>query len=192
MDRIALSWNDIRTIGNWGMENKKLVHSFPVPLKNLQMVIDSQWVIDVERRENKVRFSHTIDGKSYGMQVFRLGKPIKPIISNTSLQGPDRITALSTYIATMAYMVYGPVQFTKEGPRKTAVHRAGGPERAAKSVTYILHRARTGVPQGGHHRSPQGIFSVRGHYRRYKSGKTVWIAEYKKGTGQETGREYRL
>lgn len=33
----------------------------------------------------------------------------------------------------------------------------------------------------GAHRSPVGAFSVRGHFRRYKDGKTVWIESYFKG-----------
>lgn len=33
------------------------------------------------------------------------------------------------------------------------------------------------------HRSPEGVFSVRGHFRKYKkSGKVIWIDEYLKGT----------
>ena len=39
------------------------------------------------------------------------------------------------------------------------------------------------VPVNQHaiHKSPEGIFSVRGHFRKYKSGKIVWINEYLKG-----------
>lgn len=33
----------------------------------------------------------------------------------------------------------------------------------------------------GCHRSPDGVFPVRGHFRRYKSGKVVWIEGYFKG-----------
>lgn len=35
------------------------------------------------------------------------------------------------------------------------------------------------------HRSPEGIFSVRGHFRKYKSGKIIWIDEYLKGTNHD-------
>ena len=31
------------------------------------------------------------------------------------------------------------------------------------------------------HRSPEGVFSVRGHFRKYKSGKVIWIEEFLKG-----------
>lgn len=33
----------------------------------------------------------------------------------------------------------------------------------------------------GSHRSPDGVFPVRGHFRRYKDGKVVWIEGYFKG-----------
>ena len=37
----------------------------------------------------------------------------------------------------------------------------------------------------GHHRSPDGVFEVRGHFRVYKSGKVVWIDSYLKGVNKE-------
>ena len=33
----------------------------------------------------------------------------------------------------------------------------------------------------GSHRAPEGAFPVRGHFRRYKDGKVVWIESYMKG-----------
>ncbi len=35
-------------------------------------------------------------------------------------------------------------------------------------------------PKGGHHSSPAMRFSVRGHMRHYRSGKTIWIKEHEK------------
>lgn len=37
----------------------------------------------------------------------------------------------------------------------------------------------------GRHRSPDGVFEVRGHFRVYKSGKVVWIDSYLKGVNKE-------
>lgn len=37
----------------------------------------------------------------------------------------------------------------------------------------------------GHHRSPEGVFEVRGHFRKYKSSKVVWIDGYFKGTNSD-------
>lgn len=33
----------------------------------------------------------------------------------------------------------------------------------------------------GRHRSPEGVFQVRGHFRRYKTGKVIWIDGFMKG-----------
>ena len=33
----------------------------------------------------------------------------------------------------------------------------------------------------GHHRSPEGVFQVRGHFRRYQTGKVIWIDGFMKG-----------
>lgn len=41
-------------------------------------------------------------------------------------------------------------------------------------------------------RVPGGIFTVRGHYRHYKSGKVVWVSEYKKGTGKMRRKTYKV
>lgn len=54
-----------------------------------------------------------------------------------------------------------------------------------------INGALSAVPRGSH-ASPRGIFTVRGHYRHYKSGKVVWVAEYKKGTGKQKGKTYKI
>jgi hypothetical protein len=36
-----------------------------------------------------------------------------------------------------------------------------------------------------YHRSPEGIFQVRGHFRHYKDGKIVWIESYMKGVNDD-------
>lgn len=38
------------------------------------------------------------------------------------------------------------------------------------------------------HRSPEGVFGVRGHFRKYKSGKIIWIDEYVKGIKNEENK----
>lgn len=35
------------------------------------------------------------------------------------------------------------------------------------------------------HRSPEGVFGVRGHFRKYENGKIIWIDEYLKGIDKE-------
>lgn len=60
-------------------------------------------------------------------------------------------------------------------------------------TTYIIGTAVVkGLPK--HHRKPDHEFSVRGHYRHYKSGKVVWIPEHQRcvGKGKERDKIYKV
>lgn len=194
MNKVILSWKDFHTLLEWHMANKNLVRSYPEPLKNVSILIKDKgtnWQAEVSRRNDKVKIHHVIDGKNHGTQIWKIGKTPRIEKDNTDLDGPDKLTIHFAYISLMAYMVYAK-DSRERIVRKTTVHRTGSPRKAGEGHTYILHRASTAIPQGGHHRSPEGIFTVRGHYRRYKTGKTIWIKEYRKGTGREMERRYRL
>ncbi|BAL85126.1 hypothetical protein SELR_pSRC300530 (plasmid) [Selenomonas ruminantium subsp. lactilytica TAM6421] len=190
MNTVLLSWKDAEKIFKWAYENKSMMYQFPEPLKNIRLVIE-KWEAKIQRYGNKVKIHHWYDGKAKGTQEFKLGIPITIIDNKTDFRGPDKMTMVATYAALMAYMVYAPKEIIKE-PAKMAVHAPGGPRKAGKGYTYILHRISNKAPQGGHHRSPQGTFTVRGHHRHYKNGKTIWIREYTKGTGENKERTYKL
>ena len=190
MNTVLLSWDDVTKVMTWADNNKSLVYQFPEPLKNITICID-KWMAKFERYGNKLKIRHWMDGQNKGTQEFKLGKRITVTQEKTDFHGPDKQTMLVTYMSIMAYMVYAPKEVIRE-PVKTSLHVPGGPRKAGKGYTYILHRISNKAPQGGHHRSPQGTFTVRGHHRHYKNGKTVWIREYRKGTGENKERTYRL
>ena len=190
MNTVLLSWDDATKLLEWALENKSLVHQFPEPLKNVCITIE-KWEAKIERYGNKVKIHHRMDGIKKGDQEFKLGKPVRWTSDKTELMGPDRQTMIATYAAVMAYMVYAPKKVVKK-PHKTVENTPETSRKATKGYTYILHSIGNPTPQGSHHKSPQGIFTVRGHYRHYKNGKVLWIAEYKKGTGKELGRTYKL
>ena len=190
MNTILLTWDDATKLLEWALENKSLVYQFPEPLKNVCITIE-KWEAKIERYGNKVKIRHRMDGQRKGDQEFKLSHPVRWTSDKTELIGPDKRTMITVYAAIMAYMVYAPKKVTKK-PRKTAGNAPESSRKDTKAYTYILHSISTKTPQGGHHRSPEGIFTVRGHYRKYKSGKTIWIAEYKKGTGKELERTYKL
>ena len=84
----------------------------------------------------------------------------------------------------------------EEKPKRKTSQKAKKPTKpkTRKSITYILRRANGAVtvaPRGSRAR-PRGEFSVRGHYRPYRSGKVVWIAEYRKGTGKKKSKIYKM
>ena len=67
-------------------------------------------------------------------------------------------------------------------------------QRNKSGLTYIIKASSSGprvLLQGGH-ASPAGAFNVRGHFRQYKDGRRVWIKPYKKGTGKEINKTYKL
>jgi hypothetical protein len=105
--------------------------------------------------------------------------------------------ALTVYGSLMALMTYGAVGIRGEKSAtstKAPAKRIGSTKPHTANTTYIIHSAGkqlTVVPRG-HHASPACSFTVRGHFRHYKSGKTVWIAEYRKGTGRSRDKTYKI
>jgi len=112
--------------------------------------------------------------------------------------GRDDLQAvLTVYCSVMALMAYGrrepePREALAPKPKSSPSKRPT--KRKSKRTTYILRSingALSAVPRGAH-ASPRGIFTVRGHYRHYKSGKVVWVSEYKKGTGKMRRKTYKV
>ena len=57
------------------------------------------------------------------------------------------------------------------------------------TIAFRVFEGKTYAVSTSAHRSPEGIFSVRGHFRRYKDGKVIWIDEYLKGLGKASKKE---
>ncbi len=50
-----------------------------------------------------------------------------------------------------------------------------------KVITFRKFKDKIYAIPVGSHRSPEGVFPVRGHFRRYKNGKVIWIDDFVKG-----------
>lgn len=198
MDRVLLNEDDIKTLFAWKDENKDYVRMIPAPLKSVEICLPNKIRIKGIRKDNwldfYVYFKNERIGK-YKLEV-RTGVGLIPRKINSRMSKEDISDCLSCYCALMAYMVYEkpelvaaePKEMTSEGSHKQYI--PGNKNRP----TYILRRRTEKLrgSLGGHHASPKGIFSVRGHYRQYKTGKTVWINEYKKGTGDKKDKTYKM
>ena len=150
-----------------------------------------------------MRLTVNENGRSIGNLTFELLEDglCKLVRDTTKLSQENRQAVLTVYCSVMALIVFG--KFTVDIDQNTARKMKSQPTKPTKShkrskrngVTYILN-ATGNEPQmmvKGSRRSPRGSFSVRGHYRHYKSGKVVWIAEYKKGSGKhQKGSTYKL
>ena len=204
MDKIILKTNDIETLLKWRDQNKDLVRKNAAPFKGIMLEFP-ETKINIKAYNNAGRraFYVYIDGiragKITGQQ--RAGGLFQEKKNTTKLNKDNIQSIITVYASLMALIVYhtpAPAAAAAEtnGPRRGP----GTPGKAKKKsqrpgITYILRRQAAGdpaiLPAGGRAK-PAGAFNVRGHYRRYKNGKMVWINPYIKGSGKEKNKTYKL
>lgn len=196
MDKVELTREDITALLDWRDAHKDLVRSLPAPLKAVEICFKhNDFRIKGIRENSSLRLNLSSGFNSLGKMEFTISprnelihKSGKMAVTQDSFQ-----SVLTVYCTLMALMTYGRLKPAEEprSPRepkpskKVAQKRPHKPP--SKRVTYILRQdngALIAAPKGSH-ASPRGEFTVRGHYRHYASGKVVWIAEYRKGTGKK-------
>lgn len=86
---------------------------------------------------------------------------------------------IQAYLSINTFFIYGNIVEDRE----VVIHsKSQGND---KVFTFRKYDDKIYAVQTTAHRSPEGIFSVRGHFRKYKDGKIVWIDEYLKGVNKE-------
>lgn len=205
MDKIELTVEDVEALLKWRDEHKDEVRSHPAPLKAVEIVIPySGFRIKGIREGDTLRLHLSRNYEQFGNCTFVRRADGMWASTKDRTKGvtkEDLQSALTVYCSLMALMTYGIVESEQElDPNKK--QRSGRSKKATKRliakpvkrITYILRQMNgtlLAVPRGSH-ASPSGIFTVRGHYRHYKSGKVVWIAEYRKGTGKKKSKTYKI
>ena len=214
MDRIRLSTADIEYILKWRDEHQDLVRSAPCPIKAVKIeCIETGFIITSIREKNTLTCIVNHKGLSMGKIMFKLiafGRWTMTA-NKTNLDSDNIQSILTVYGSTMAFLVYGnsdtdapmpdeplpdtPLPDTPENKADRPEKKKTGkkPTKKKDSITYILHRGKTTSLRPTGARSKISCeFSVRGHFRHYKSGKVVWIAEYQKGTGKKRNHIYKV
>lgn len=190
MDRVILTKEDVKMLFDWNDGHKVLVRLLPAPLK----------AVEIAFRHNDIRIKGIREERWLKLYVYngnqKIGKAEFEISADKMLhhrKGQINMTrdsfesVLTCYCSLMAYMVYEKSEVVESN--QTTVHQAKGVHKG--HTTYILKK-RYISSNGGHHASPKGIFTVRGHYRQYKNGRRIWIEEYKKGTGDRKSKTYKM
>ena len=200
MDRVSLSSADIEKLLAWRDEHKDEVRTYPTPLKAVEIVCkESGYTIKGIRNGEILKLYLGRNGRNLGhIEFTRMSDGMMLQKKNRMEASADEVqSVLTVYCSLMALMASSPVmESSKE--RDDIEHHVTSPKKPHKSksnrTTYIIRmeNGRILAAPRGAHASPKGTFSVRGHYRHYKSGKVVWIAEYKKGTGQKKRKNYKL
>lgn len=207
MDKVIFKIKDVDALLAWRDNHPDLVRSLPMPLKALEFIFpESGWSFKAIREKESITFHPALHGKPVGKMKLRVcpGGKLAMVKRDNILKGEDVETIITVYCSTMALMVYGngsrvvdtalsPSVSQKPTEARESVSSGKKGKDTRNSVTYILRATRDGVaaiPQGSH-ASPSREFSVRGHFRHYKSGKVVWVDEYRKGTDQKKKKSKR-
>ena len=204
MDKLILTREDVEALIAWREEHKAEVRSHPASLRALEIVApEVGWTLKGIRDGDSLRLHANQSGQSLGYcQFTRLPNGFWQSTKNRMQTSQEHLQSLlSIYCVVMAVMAYGwqrpdEDDKPKEKPKRKTSQKAKKPTKpkTRKSITYILRRANGAVtvaPRGSRAR-PRGEFSVRGHYRHYRSGKVIWIAEYRKGTGKKKSKIYKM
>lgn len=205
MDKIELTVENIEALLKWRDEHKDEVRSHPAPLKAVEIVIPhSGFRIKGIREGDTLRLHLSRHHERFGNCTFvrRLDGMWASTKNRTKgVTKEDLQSALTVYCTLMALMAYGRLEpaeeqepDVREKPRRHSKATKRPTRKSVKRTTYILRQVNgtlLAAPMGSH-ASPSGIFTVRGHYRHYRSGKVVWIAEYKKGTGKKKSKTYKM
>jgi hypothetical protein len=200
MDRIILSGADVETLLSWRDQNKDLIRRNPAPFKGILLEFpETKIEIKAYNNAGKIAFYLQVDDSKAGKITGRqMPGGLLRVQKNTTKLKSDAVQSIITvYASLMAFIVYNEPETAaaaaerhQERPKK----KKNAAQRSKKGITYLIKRTSSGprIMPRGHHSSPAGVFSVRGHYRKYKNGKTVWIAPYTKGTGKEKNKIYKL
>ncbi len=203
MDKIVLKPNDIEMLLKWRDQNKDLVRQNPCPMKSIEIVCPHNgYRIKGFRESGYLKLHLNQDGKSLGSTEFMLTENnFWSAVANKHKMKTDRDglqSVLTVYCSLMALIAFAPHarQKVEDEIRPLQMPGATGKPKKNQSpgITYLLigDAVQSRGTKHRSHSSPKGEFSVRGHYRRYKSGKTVWIDEFRKGTGKKSKKEYRI
>lgn len=203
MDRIVITVADVERILAWRDDHVDLVRSMPCPLREVEIhITESGMKVKCFRTDKKLKlYIDSPSGKighvvfvPIGSGLWRKKTSTIPMNYNPAETEQGALTVYGSLMALMTYgmgSIHGCVATTTS---KAPAERKSSTKPHTESTTYIIHSAGkqlTIVPRG-HHASPACSFTVRGHFRHYKNGKTIWISEYQKGTGSRKSKNYKL
>lgn len=205
MDKLILTNENVLDLLKWRDGHKDEVRSGVMPVSKLEIqCIATEISIKCFRNGTNLKLHINIEGRSRGYVVFeRMDDGMWKELRRTTDIGNENVqSCLTLYCTVMAVMAFHSPSVDQDEtdlkPRKAHTKSTSAATKKSKpksdGITYIIHGTKHGpmaLPKGSH-ASPKGIFSVRGHFRHYKSGKVVWIEEYKKGTGKKNKRKYKI
>lgn len=187
----------------WRDEHKDLVRKMPAPFKVIEMQFP-QTKINVKgfRNEDKLKLQVSRKGLPLGYVEFTI-LPTGIVVSKgnkSKLRDDEAQDCLTVYCSLMALIAYARPE-ERSVAEKTLTSTADAVNvnkskhlKKGMSVTYLLSKANGTTRQMAvqERKKPNHAFSVRGHFRHYKSGKVVWIEQHVRCDGKKKSKIYKL
>jgi hypothetical protein len=210
-DSIIVPINKVQQLFDWRNSNRDIVRKFTPILEDVVIQVGSL-SIHVERAINtEFSYQFTVYDKGNKVMVqdwnrhtmygnITFNKLPKDIVEDDEVAKDYAQSVISTYCSLMAYMEHYREVVTKQDvtTRKTKDRKKKGGSK--KKVTYLRRtvytvsgeirtdrEANTSDTEKRAYTPPSEPFKVHGHWRHYKSGKSVWIDGYTKN--KQKGKE---
>lgn len=217
MDKIYISQDGENKLFRWRDEHKNLVRNYKVSIKKVKYILLDETnnpviITVIDSGEARVDFTITRQGKRldsfcydrYKMTVNEKWYALKEPKAVKEAKSAGRQEAISIHASTQALLNHRQRIEVDRGQEtgedvKSVVEKVKSKERIQKKDNIIKISDIIYTPVEASTRSfrsytkPTREISVRGHYRHYRSGKTIWIEEYKKNTGKDKkSKKYNL
>lgn len=190
-NRIFMDDESYEILREWSEQNLNYVLTEDFFFKHCEMIfkeVDVKAYVDVKKNKEiriNIKQHNTQIIKSFlertpdGPNHYNLGYNIcNENLTNEAASHTVQVVA-TAYLMANAYLFFGNKLENRE---VKAVGRNDGED---KVIVFRKHRDKFYYIPVKAHKSPEGVFSVRGHIRHYKNGKDIWIDEYLKGVDRE-------
>ena len=200
-DLIIVDTDKLTDLFQWRDNNKDIVRNFTPILKDIVIQVGGLNIHVEESDDPEMSFKYTVYSQVEKVLVQHWNKhttigytALNRLPKDVQSDFHDYVeSVISIYSTLMAYMEHYKETVDKKQVTSKQTKKAKKGKSKSKRVR-SLHR--TVYTLSGHittdkekraYTSPSEPFKVRGHWRNYKSGKKVWIAEYPKNIkeGQE-------
>lgn len=207
MDKIIFTTKEVESLIRWRDEHKHLVRQMPAPFKAIELRFsDEPIVIKAIRDDQSLKLQVVIANQPQGHVVYALldvrpnEKGLMLIKNKTKLNEDELQDCLTIYSSLMALIAYAQPEERSVAeetltskPNAVNVNKSQHLKKGV-SITYLLSKANGAKRQmaAQERKKPNHAFSVRGHFRHYKSGKVVWIEQHVRCDGKKKSKTYKL
>lgn len=189
--KLLLDYEADTYLREWAAENKRFAVGCPPLASDYELIFENfAQRLFVHKRLYGFQFQFKEDSELFakgkielnadGDTDYNLAVNLSEKASNLSQEAKSTILSIlkgyiGTFLNANAFLMYGNILNEKE------YIAAGRNEGVTKVITFRKFKNKVYAVHTSAHKSPEGVFSVRGHFRHYKDGKVVWIDSYMKG-----------